>query len=140
MLFDIPLRNITAEDILNLEREAVFEGKHLDYKECVYVDNPHGKDEFRKDVTALANASGGDIIMGIKEFPCADGNKKGEVVGLEGSDKEGMKERLFQILKDWIQPRVPGVDIKDIDISGRKLVIIVRVPRSFNQPHQVTMK
>lgn len=145
MLFDIPLGSITAEDILSLEREEVPEDKHLEYKRS-YEDNQHGKDEFRKDVTAFANSSGGYILIGIKEKPLmfdgreVAGVKIGEVVGITGSQADKERNRLHDLLKDFIRPRVPGVDIRCIDIPERNPILIVRIPRSFNSPHQITVK
>jgi len=143
MLFDIPLGSITAEDILSLECEEVPEGKHLDYKECVYMDDAHGKDEFRKDVTAFANASGGDIVLGIKEASVNSGDEVrqiGQIVGLKDFKEEATKQRLYALLKDCIQPRLPGVDIRSVNIADKGYVLIIRIPRSFNPPHQVTMR
>ncbi len=137
MLFEIPLSNITADDILNLERNEILEDKYLDYKECVYQNNSYDKDEFRKDVTAFANASGGDIIMGIKEVLGSSG-KTGKVVGLENFNEEVETQRLYDLLKDHVWQRVSGVAMRRVDIPDKNPVLIVRIPRSFNPPHQVT--
>ena len=55
------LDEITAEDLRQLL--GTQESLHLEFKES-YESNDRGKSEILKDVTALANAEGGYLVVG----------------------------------------------------------------------------
>lgn len=57
------------EDIRRMIADGVEENISLDYKAAEALQNTDGKKkEIAKDVSAMANAAGGVIIYGIKEF------------------------------------------------------------------------
>jgi predicted HTH transcriptional regulator len=61
-----PLREIGLRDLEELIGN-VAEGMHVDFKQGPVGKGDGGRKEFVADVTAFANASGGDIVFGIVE-------------------------------------------------------------------------
>ena len=61
------IRQIDKNYIASLLTNQVREGRTLDYKDRLLIDDREKKKELLADVTAFANAAGGDIIYGIQE-------------------------------------------------------------------------
>ncbi|MDP9422938.1 MAG: ATP-binding protein [Pseudomonadota bacterium] len=107
------------------------EGQTLEFKAELPASNDRGKSEFLKDVSALANASGGAILFGIKE-------KAGEadsLAGLHLADPDSEMRRLSQTLESGVEPRVAGVQFVPLKL-GESDVLVVDVPQSFDAPHR----
>ena len=125
------LSSVDINDIERLICDHIPESKNLEYKERSYGSADEDKKELCKDVSAFANAVGGDIVLGIKE------DKSGElaIVGIENNpDKEIL--RLEHILRAYIEPRL-NTEIKPIPLDNNKHVLIIRVRKSFLGPHFV---
>lgn len=134
---------INKTDIEALILNEVAESRTLEYKEKLPGNSDDEKKEFLSDVSAFANASGGDILYGISEQRNSDGKSTGlpgEAKGLSGINSDTEIRRLDNILRDGIEPRMPGVQIKAIDGFADGAAIVVRVPKSWNSPHMVTFK
>ena len=89
------------------------EGDRLEFKrpDGLPGTSEGDKKEFAKDVSAMANKEGGDIIYGIKE---GEGEEEGiakelEGISLEGKSLDAVERHLGNILNDWLEPRLPGV-------------------------------
>ena len=133
MAFNKHIDQITAEDLNQLVAAGEDESQIMDYKSAIKLDIQQSKDEFRRDISSFANASGGDYVLGIDE-------KKGvpvELCGIQLDNPDAFKLRLEELLQSNIQPRIPGVQIRSIPFRDDLHVVIVRVPRSFARPHQV---
>ncbi len=65
MLFEKPLNGIDGNDILLLRENGVPESRTLEYKQQLPGTTEPEKEEFLRDVSAMANASGGVIVFGI---------------------------------------------------------------------------
>ena len=59
-----PLSLVTEKDILQLIENEVPEGRDLDYKRDINLDD---RKEFLFDLTSFANTTGGIIIYGVEE-------------------------------------------------------------------------
>jgi hypothetical protein len=133
---------IAAEDIRSLVRNQVAESRTLDYKEELPGSSDEAKKDFLADVSAFANASGGDIIYGVSERR----NTAGETTGFPGQVKclqvnlDAEIRRLESMLQDGIEPRIPGLRIVAIDGFIEGSVLVIRIPKSWNSPHMVTFK
>jgi hypothetical protein len=135
-MIDKELEQITEEDLQKLITNEVAEGRTLDYKEKLSVDNHSEKIEFYKDVSSFANAFGGDIIYGIAEDPEARTPKELKGLELESSDEQIAK--LSDMIKDGIEPRIiPAPKIQPVNLSNGKTVIIIRIYRSWTAPHRI---
>jgi hypothetical protein len=91
-----------------------------------------GKIEFLKDVAALANADGGDLIYGIEE-------KLGvalRIHPIKVSSIDSEKRRLGQILDGGVEPRITGIRFQGVSVS-EGFVLVLRIPQSYDGPHWV---
>jgi hypothetical protein len=136
---------ITKADIDFLIDSKIGEVKTLEYKGKLPGSQDDDKKEFLADISSFANASGGDIIYGIKEAVNEKGKKTGEpeaVVPLQGITADEAKLQIENIIRTGIEPRIP-VYVKVIDgygTNGKGFVILVRISQSFASPHMVTFK
>ena len=111
--------------------QQVQESSTLDFKRELPGPGDESKREFLKDVCALANSDGGDLVYGIAE----DAGKANSISPVTAENIEAAKRRLGQILDTGIEPRIAGILFKDVPVSGG-YVLVVRVPSSFNGPHR----
>jgi hypothetical protein len=133
-------QNIKQEDIENLVKDLVPESRTLDYKKALPDDSWQSKIEFLQDVSAFANASGGDLIFGIEE-QVIEGKKTGipkGFVGLNISSIDETKRRLYSVIRSGIQPPL-SVQIDHRDGLPHGPVLLVRVPASWAAPHMITL-
>lgn len=114
--------------VINAE---VAEGQSLEFKAELPDRSDKGKAEFLKDVSALANASGGAILFGVVE----EGGKAESLSGLQLTDPDAEVLRLSQILESGIEPRVAGIQFAPLTL-GESDVLVVDVPQSFDAPHR----
>lgn len=128
---------ISEEDIEYYISNEVNESKHLEFKEKLFIDKDREKKEFLADVSSFANASGGYLVYGIK---CNKGIAI-EAVGIDIDNIDDLILRLHNIIRDNIEPRIHGVEIKSIGKYQRGgPVIIIHVPTSWSKPHMVTFR
>lgn len=118
-----------AEDIRRALGDGVREGLQLEYKREVNTDNSR---EWAADVTALANTAGGVIIVGVGD----DDGRPGEVVGVNGSDVDGLQQWMNSVIRDRVEPTLPGLSIEPVAVDGHT-VLAVAIPRSWAAPHLV---
>ncbi|MDZ4849698.1 MAG: ATP-binding protein [Pirellulaceae bacterium] len=134
---------IEKVNIDSLVANAVRESKTLEYKEVLPGGRDEDKKEFLADVSSFANASGGDIVYGIVELRDIDGKPTGipeRAPGLEAINGDIEVRRLESIIRDGLDPRIPGVQLKAIDGFPKGQVVVVRVPQSWAAPHMVVFK
>lgn len=137
--------DIAKSDIDYLVENRISEIKTLEYKKELPGSQDKDKKEFLADISSFANASGGDILYGIKEAINEEGKKTGEpeaVVPLQGLTANDAKLQIENLIRTGIEPRIP-VHVKAITgygDDGNGFVILVRIPQSFASPHMVTFK
>lgn len=106
------------------------EGPRIEWKQQINIKGERAKEEFIKDLTAMANTSPGDgyIIYGITDT--------GKVVGIPR--KKGLEESLQQISSNRCHPPVEFF-CKWIEVTGKN-VFIVHIPESQLRPHATSRK
>lgn len=124
---------ITEADLQSLADNDVAEDRTLEFKRELPGNSESAKKEFLYDVSALANASGGNIIYGIEE----EDGKASDLIGLSGINADAEIRRLESILQFGIEPRIPGLRIHPVTLQDNRAAIIIRVPKSFALPHVV---
>lgn len=129
----IPLDQITEANLQGLLDNRVPEGRDLEYKRDAIGRDDASKKEFLKDVSAMANTAGGDLIIGIGE---ADG-VAATLNGITSSAADDEVRRLDAILQDGLEPRLVGTHIKAVPIGSGGYVLVVRIQASWNAPHRV---
>jgi hypothetical protein len=121
-----------------LIQDKVEERHHLEYKQCAALDlgDNQRKTELSKDVSALANSSGGTIIYGIVEDKRLPTNIDG---GLDPTVIS--KERLEQVILGNIRPRLQGLRINPVELtrSPGRVAYVVHVPQA-STAHQASDK
>jgi hypothetical protein len=139
----LPVRfdDIGSDDILKLVVDKAAERKTLEYKQKLNIATGDERAEFLSDISSFANASGGDIIFGISDERDGTGNATGIPAEIKPLDFDSIPTELGkieQLIQNGIQPRIPVVQVKDVNVSGYGTVILVRVGKSWISPHMVT--
>lgn len=138
MLFDIPLDQITEAHLQSLVTDSVAEDRQLEYKLMLPTKDRLDRIEFLKDISALGNTIGGDIIYGVNEGKDSSGNTVAvSVDGIPGTDSDKVTRGLEDIMRNGIKPRLIGVRIRPVPLSDGNTVFIIRVPASWNAPHVI---
>lgn len=120
-----------ASRIAAIMNAQATEGQTLEFKAELPDRSDRGRAEFLKDVSALANASGGAILFGVVE-------EKGAAESLSGlrlDDPDAEVRRLSQILESGIEPRIAGIKLAPVCL-GDSDVLVVDVPESLDAPHR----
>ncbi len=136
------LVSVTLDDLRRLIANAVPESLHLDYKRELKLDDKDSKKEFLRDLTALANSEGGEIVYGIDEDRDAEGKPLGTPKSIDGfaiANRDEFILSIEHIFKDGIDERLPSYQITTVPVSGDNYVLIIRMPQSFRAPHMVTL-
>jgi hypothetical protein len=135
-LDSVPLDAITEVSLAALITDEVVESRRLEFKQLV-ESGDEARREFLADVSSLANAAGGDLVVGVAE---TDGIAT-SLAGIDSGAVDAEMQRLENMLRDGIDPRIPGVALRPIAIAnGAQAVIVIRVARSWAAPHMVTFK
>lgn len=141
----ITKREITEQDLLDLVTNQQVETDWFDCKRDCYQWNnipPEKKEETRekkrhelcKDVSAMANAQGGVIVLGLDQ-------KKGRASDLCGLGKDIDPDteinRLRQVLDDNLEPKV-SFRFQTAELNDDKgCAIVIQIPNSPAKPHAV---
>lgn len=134
-LFNIEFDNVTIKDIQDLINNDINESKKIEYKRELNLEKEKERAEFLYDLTAFANADGGDIIFGIEED---DGVPK-QIIGIEIDNRDKYCLNIENVLREGVSPRL-NYSIRFFEIDINKYVIITRITKSYNAPHMVTIK
>jgi len=129
--------------MLTLEKQEELEALHsgnvkesltLEYKDSRAIDkrNDSKKIEMARDVSAFANAAGGQIVYGMTE-------KEHEPAGLDdGLDPKEYPEIWFeQVLQQHITPAIPNLRIRYVPLNKKRVAAVITVPATTGDPHQV---
>jgi hypothetical protein len=92
------------------------------------------KREFLKDITAFANAAGGQILLGVRE-PSEELSPDDQLVGMD--DGEVLSKDLERLASASVDPRIPGLRIVCIPLASGKTCLVVHIPPSLGRPHMV---
>ena len=134
-MFNKSFKDIAGADIQKLITSGASEGNNLEFKRKPWENGDDEVREMLRDVSSMANAFGGYLLLGMDE---EDGTGKAkEIIGV--SDAENYRDRFLASCMANLQPRIIGLDIKSIECEGAKKVILIKVPDSLNL-HQVTSK
>ncbi|HZP75158.1 MAG TPA: ATP-binding protein [Pseudolabrys sp.] len=123
----------TKADLDRLMTEAVGESLTLEYKASAALARTSAEvNELCKDVSALANSAGGQIIYGVQE------DRRQGTFQLDGGVTDGRitREWIDQILGSNIQPRIDRARISSIDLGSGGRAFVLTVPQSNTGPHQ----
>lgn len=131
-----PFQDITKADLEALMANQVAERRTLEYKRELPGNGEGQRKEFLADVTSFANAQGGDLLFGIAEANGTAAN----IPGLAADDPDEEVLRWEDVLLAGVEPRIPGLRLRWIDIGDRRGVLLIRTPASSIAPHRVIFK
>src|ERR1700730_22774 len=128
----IPLDAISEADLQRLIQDQVAEKRDIDYKRDTYGNRDQDYAEFLADVSSFANTAGGEVVIGMTE-------QAGVPTGLSPLQIDADAEilRLENCARSGLQPRIFGFEVRAVPITGGGHVLVLRIPRSHNQPHRV---
>ena len=128
------MNKITSlEDVNALIAAGVEESTILEYKSEIDITNAKWKSEMAKDVSAMANANGGIIIYGVKEFDDEDRRHMPSHITPIDVTKIS-KETIAQVISTNISPKIKGLEISCLVVDRSKpneVVYIVTIPQSY---------
>ncbi len=132
-MIDKPLSDVTKDDLERLLTIGIPESRSIEYKRELPAKGEDGKREFLADVSSFANAAGGDLVFGVVEAE----SKPESIPGLAGINADQEIQRLENLLRDGIAPRIRGLQVKAIEGFDAGPAIVVRIPRSWAGPHMI---
>lgn len=130
------------EDVNALIVAGVEESTTLEYKSEIDITNAKWKSEMAKDVSAMANANGGIIIYGVKEFDDEDRRHMPSHITPIDVTKIS-KETIAQVISTNISPKIKGLDISCLVVDRSKpneVVYIVTIPQSYTAHQNLKTK
>ena len=135
-LFDKPLLQVTENDLLALISDKAGEGKTLEYKRDAVGQSDSDRKEFLYDASSFANTQGGHLIFGVEE----ENGLPTKLLGIGNIETDRAILRLEQMLRDGIRPPISGVETVPVTLTTGDAAIVMRIPKSWNPPHQVTFQ
>jgi hypothetical protein len=136
------LENTVLADLQKLVDRSVTESVRLDFKRDNYRLNsksPEDKKnqckELLKDTSALANAHGGDLILGIGE----DKGAAASLVGIQIDSADALKRQIIAIMLNGISPKI-AFSIHTVHVKDDYHAFIIRVRPSIHAPHRVVYR
>jgi hypothetical protein len=136
MVFNKSLAELVEADLQRLIDEQQEEVRTLDYKALLPAKGLEDRKEFAADVVSFANSGGGWLIFGMR----AEKGVPKDLIGLPGVIPDDEILRLENMLRDGIEPRIPGVAIGKIPLSSGSVAILVHIPLSWAKPHMVKLQ
>jgi len=124
------LDSVSAELLNSVCGEQWPESATLEFKKEAPGQSDRDKHELLKDVAALANTDGGDLIYGVEE---ADGLAQA-LAPITSEAADSLERRIGQVLEAGLEPRILGIRMRRVDVGGG-YVLVLRVPASFQGPH-----
>ncbi|MGY4433957.1 hypothetical protein ACVWWO_006434 [Bradyrhizobium sp. F1.13.1] len=147
-IFGLPLESITAAHIEALIASQAEEGPRLELKRALATNDGRpdrwmrdqssigtvARDDIAKEVVAFANAYGGVVVIGIEE---TDDNPKRAQSVFEPviPAVHDCADRLVQSLRSVIDPPLPMLEPRGIELADGGGVIVLRVGPSPSAPH-----
>lgn len=136
MSINKPIANIVKGDLDDLLQARVKEARNIEYKQGLPGFSDDDKREFLADVSSFANGAGGDLLYGVT----AQDGVPTDIQGLPQFNFDETKLRLEDMLRNGIEPRIPGIEFSEIPGFSAGPVLLMRIPRSFAWPHIVKFK
>lgn len=147
-----PSRDLDFAMIKEAVGQQLRETESLDWKGALPAkDKPAGggsqgsgrpkdhREEFAKDVAAMANTRGGLIIYGVEETRGTGAAKCFTADPLDNSEPE--QRRLRAIAFERIRPIVAGLEFLPLSSDdGQHTVLVLSIPRSPDAPHVIGQK
>lgn len=144
-----PVDRVGVDDIESLIALKVPESEQIEFKVTLptkgrSVDpwisgegriGNYARDAVLEEVTAFANAFGGMLVLGIREWEARPSVAQ-EIAPVPRCAE--LSERLKLIFRDCVEPPLPLIEIAGVPIQDESGVVVIRVGKSRLAPHRVT--
>jgi schlafen family protein len=135
-LFTRDFDKLDESDLSDLaEVRKVREHIQLDYKQQPYTHNHSDAVEMLADITAMANAQGGYILIGVEEDTSQPDGMPKRLTGVQDGDTE--TKWIQSLCISSIDEKIPGLRVRDIPLSNGLSCVIIQVPNSPRKPHMI---
>ncbi len=134
-MFTKEFDEISLTDLQALVDEGIPEGRQLEFKRDHYGRKDDDRREFAADVSAMANALGGYLLIGIDEQNGIASN----VCGVEAMDPDGLVRAVSESIRASFEPLLIEFRVKWVAIAADRGVLVIKVARSWSAPHRVTV-
>lgn len=115
------------DDIQFLIDNSIEESTELEYKRSFAKQNPKWKEELAKDISAMTNANGGNIIYGLSEKEVSIGRSIPESIS-PIPPSEMTKDQLSQLISSNITPKINNIEISVLPYNDGN-VFILQIPK-----------
>ncbi|MCL4396287.1 MAG: ATP-binding protein [Chloroflexi bacterium] len=133
--FDV-LDESDIRDLIDVRR--VREHVQLEYKSNLPSHSDKDTVELLADVTAMANAMGGYILIGVEEDEASADGTPSTVAGIEHGDDE--VHWIQSVCLSCIDRRIPNLRVRDIPLANGRTSVVIEIPNSPLKPHMVTYR
>ena len=143
MIFDNCHRRIskiTDQELIDLIGNQE-EDQWIDFKQQDYYRDPNDQEEYKreicKDVTAMANAEGGYILIGVQETA----GLARDFLPVNNPDR--IARSINSVCLQSIEPRIPNLDVKtrSFEWNNKNItLVIIHIPPSDLRPHSFVWK
>jgi hypothetical protein len=115
----------TLDDLQLLHTNLVPESNTLEYKASPAVENTDARKlEMSKDISAMANAEGGQFVYGMTE---ANNLPAGLDDGIDPAPFNGL---WFEQVLQNISPIIVGLKIRQVQLASGRVATVIDVPKS----------
>ncbi|RTL35127.1 MAG: ATP-binding protein [Candidatus Melainabacteria bacterium] len=129
------LQTLSEADLQLLISLSISENSKIEYKQQLPEKHNDAKHEFLKDICAMVNGGGGDIVYGIGED--RKSGKPTSVFGIELKNWDSESRHWKQLIDNGIEPRIHGWDCRTIELTCGRVALVLRLPQSIYGAHQV---
>lgn len=126
------LASVTVELLQSVCAERWPESTTIEFKKEAPGQSDRDKHELLKDVAALANTDGGDLVFGVEEI---DGVAS-SLMPITSEPADALERRIGQVLEAGLEPRVLGLRAHRVELDCG-YVLVLRVPASYQGPHGI---
>lgn len=133
-MFRKPVSQLSEADIQVLVENKEKESSVLEYKRELRGTDSEKK-ELSKDVSAIANAEGGFLIIGVDE---QDG-RAASIVGMpKNIGRQPVEEWIESVLIANIRPKlVIKPKVIPLESDPERVLVVIHIPQSARRPHMV---
>ena len=132
-MLPVGIENVDIGALRSLIADGALESKTIEYKRKVPGRSESDVVPFLAAVSSFAKTAGGDLLLGIE----AEDGVPVDLPGVEIDNLDGEKLRLEAMLRNGLEPRLPRVHIRPIEVEAKRYVLLIRVPGSWVAPHRV---
>lgn len=126
---------VDEDSLTALVTNRVSERRDLEYKRDLPATDD-AKAEFLRDLTALANVQGGDLVFGVEDIK----GVASSVPGIAVADLDAEMQRLENLIRDCVEPRLTGHHVHPVALASGRHAVVIRVRASLAGPHCVRIK